>query len=190
MVFGAAKTLKWWCSGADFSVICENYMLWSVYLGLKMGVLKWHIPKMHIVVYGSGPPGVLPTRYVLTDWEESHVSDAKVPKFRLARSLRSLAIIYVFFSSFWFSLRNKSSWTRPYHGHNQGHNLLSRQTMWFINRILRRIVCFRPKNTTNFGSLAISIAFSWVSGLLVDIKKHLYIYTHKFITRTSIPPPM
>ena len=32
-----------------------------------------------------------------------------------ARSLRSLEIIYVFFSSFWFSGRNKSSWTRPYH---------------------------------------------------------------------------
>ena len=32
-----------------------------------------------------------------------------------ARSLRSLAIIYVFFSSFCFSGRNKSSWTRPYH---------------------------------------------------------------------------
>ena len=32
-----------------------------------------------------------------------------------ARSLRSLAIIDVFFSSFCFSGRNKSSWTRPYH---------------------------------------------------------------------------
>ena len=32
-----------------------------------------------------------------------------------ARSLRSLAIIYVFFSSFCFSGRNKSSWTKPYH---------------------------------------------------------------------------
>ena len=32
-----------------------------------------------------------------------------------ARSLRSLAIIDVFFSSFCFSGRNKSPWTRPYH---------------------------------------------------------------------------
>ena len=32
-----------------------------------------------------------------------------------ARSLRSLAISYVFFSSFCFSGRNKSSWTKPYH---------------------------------------------------------------------------
>ena len=32
-----------------------------------------------------------------------------------ARSLRSLAIIYVFFSSFCFSGRNKSLWTKPYH---------------------------------------------------------------------------
>ena len=53
----------------------------------------------------------------------------------------------------------------------QGHNLLYRQTMWFIKKILRRIVCFRPKNTKNFGSLAISIAFSWFSGFLVGVKK-------------------
>ena len=40
MISGPAKTIKWWCSGADFCVICENYMLWSGNLGLKMGGLK------------------------------------------------------------------------------------------------------------------------------------------------------
>ena len=29
MVSGAAKTLKWRCSEADFFVICQNDMLWS-----------------------------------------------------------------------------------------------------------------------------------------------------------------
>ena len=40
MVSRAAQKLKkWWCSGADF-LICENYMLWSENLGLKMGGLN------------------------------------------------------------------------------------------------------------------------------------------------------
>ena len=59
----------------------------------------------------------------------------------------SLAIMYVFFSSFCFSGRNKSSWTRPISRvlRTQGHNLLYRQTMWFINRILRRSYVSDPK---------------------------------------------
>ena len=61
MVSGTAKTLKWWRSGADFSVICENNMLWSWNLGLKMGVSKmphtqyayiWKCPP-------PPPPGIL-----------------------------------------------------------------------------------------------------------------------------------
>ena len=62
--WGVAKTLKW----LDFWKLvlaktlklyffcCENDMLWSGNLGLKMGVSyqKWHIPNMHI--YGSAPP--------------------------------------------------------------------------------------------------------------------------------------
>ena len=76
-----------------------------------------------------------------------------------------------FFSSFWFSGRNKSPWTRP--NHECYEHKYGQQTMWFINTILRRIVCFRPQNTNNFGSLAISIAFSCVSGFLVGIKKYI-----------------
>ena len=38
-------------------VICENDMLWSGNLGLKMGLQKWHIPNMHII-YASAP-GIL-----------------------------------------------------------------------------------------------------------------------------------
>ena len=131
------------------------------------------------------PPRGFTNKILLTDWEESHVSDAKVPKFRLeARSARSHSFM-CFSRVSGFLGRNKSSWTRPYHESTlrvsrvlQGHNLLYRQklTMWFINRILRRIVCFRPQNTTNFGSLAISIAFSCVSGFLIGIKIHKYIY--------------
>ena len=49
-------------------------------------------------------------KILLSDWEESQVSDAKVPKFRLARNN-----LYGVFSSFWFSGRNKSSWIGPYH---------------------------------------------------------------------------
>ena len=55
MISGAVKTLKWWCSGADFSVICENDMLWSGNLGLKMGVSKMaHTQYAHI---WKCPPG-------------------------------------------------------------------------------------------------------------------------------------
>ena len=31
-------------------VMCENDMLWSGNLGLKMGVSRWHIPNMHMEV--------------------------------------------------------------------------------------------------------------------------------------------
>ena len=124
--------------------------------GLKNGTY----PKC-TYMYMEVPPGGFTNKILLTDWEESHVSDAKVPKFRVARSARSQS--FMCFSR--VSGRNKSSWTR------QGYILLYRQTMWFINIILRRVVCFRPKNTPKNGSLAISIAFSWVSGFLVGIKK-------------------
>ena len=39
----------------------------------------------------------------------------------------------------------------------QGHDLLYQRTMWFINKM------FQTKNTKIFGSLAVSIAFPWVS---------------------------
>ena len=34
------KNVKWWCSGTDFLVICENYMLRNGNSGLKMGVSR------------------------------------------------------------------------------------------------------------------------------------------------------
>ena len=51
----------------------------------------------------------LPTRYY---WliEKNHMFPTQK-----CQNFGSLAIIYVFFSSFCFSGRNKSSWTRPYH---------------------------------------------------------------------------
>ena len=54
-LWSAAKTLKWWCSGADFSVICKNDMLWSGNLGLKMGVSKMAHTQY---AYGSAPRGL------------------------------------------------------------------------------------------------------------------------------------
>ena len=54
MVFGKATNLKWWCSGPDFLVICENYMLRNGNLGLKMGVSRAVHSNMH--AYGSTPP--------------------------------------------------------------------------------------------------------------------------------------
>ena len=49
-----AKTVKWWCSGAEYFNICENDLLMIRNLGLKIGSLTWHIPIMH--KYGSTPP--------------------------------------------------------------------------------------------------------------------------------------
>ena len=34
------KKVKWWCSGTDFWVICENYMLRNGNSGLKMGASR------------------------------------------------------------------------------------------------------------------------------------------------------
>ena len=62
-----------------------------------------------------------------------------------ARSLCSLITINGFFSSFWnVSGRYKSSWIRrPYNECYEQKDTLYRQTMWFTNKILRRIACFR-----------------------------------------------
>ena len=51
MVSGTAKTVKWWCSGAEYFKICENDMLRNGNLGLKMGVSR----AAH-TQYGSSPP--------------------------------------------------------------------------------------------------------------------------------------
>ena len=51
----SGKTLKWWCSGADFTVICENYMLWSGNLGLKIEVSKM-AHTQYAYINGSAPP--------------------------------------------------------------------------------------------------------------------------------------
>ena len=54
----------------------------------------------------------------------------------------------------------------------QGHNLLYRQTMWFINKILRRIVFQTQKyQKISARSQSVYIAFSWFSGFLVGGKK-------------------
>ena len=56
----------------------------------------------------------------------------------------------------------------------QGHNLLYRQTMWLINKILRRIV-FQTQKYQQFrlARNQYNIAFSWFSGFLVGgIKKN------------------
>ena len=67
----------------------------------------------------------------MTDWEESHVSDTKVPKFRLARSTRSQSFMcFSRVSVFLVGINHHEQ------DHNlsrvlrtQGHNLLYRQTM-------------------------------------------------------------
>ena len=65
MVSGAAKTLKWWCSAWSgfLCFICENYMLWSGYLGLKMGVSKMaNIQYAHNYMEVPAPPPPPPAR--------------------------------------------------------------------------------------------------------------------------------
>ena len=66
-----------------------------------------------IGVYGSAPRGFY--QQDIIDWLRRITCFRRKSAKISARSLHSLAIIYVFFSSFWFSGRNKSSWTRPYH---------------------------------------------------------------------------
>ena len=90
-----------------------------------------------------------------------------------ARSLCSLITINVFFSSFWnVSGRYKSSWIRPYNECYEQKDTLYRQTMWFTNKILRRIACFRHTQKKMACSQS-CIAFSQVSGFLVGIKKNI-----------------
>ena len=92
-----------------------------------------------------------------------------------ARSLCSLITINGFFSSFWnVSGRYKSSWIRPYNECYEQKDTLYRQTMWFTNKILRRIACFRHTHKKN-GLLAIMYSFFssfWFSG---RYKKKTYV---------------
>ena len=49
------KNVKWWCSGTDFSVICESDMLRNGNSVLKMGVSRAaHMHSLH--THGSPPP--------------------------------------------------------------------------------------------------------------------------------------
>ena len=117
---------------------------------------------------------ILPTKYVILPtryyWliEKNHMFPTQ--KYQNFGSLAPLACNYLWvLFEFHFSGRKKIIMKRTISRvlRAQGHNLLYRQTMWFINKILRRIVCFRPKNTNNFGSLAISYSFFlifWFSG--------------------------
>ena len=51
------KNVKWWCSGTDFLVICENYMLRNGNSGLKMGVSRAaHTQYAYIWKYPPPPP--------------------------------------------------------------------------------------------------------------------------------------
>ena len=100
-------------------------------------------------------------KILLTDWEELYVSDARVPKIS-ARSLRSLAILWVF-SSFWFSGRNKSSWTRTYHECYEHKDIYQQN--------IKKNRMFQTQKYKIFFSLAIIIALSWVSVVIVPTKQ-------------------
>ena len=55
----SAKNVKWWCSGTDFWVICENYMLRNGNSGLKMGVSRAaHTQYAYIMEVPPPPPGI------------------------------------------------------------------------------------------------------------------------------------
>ena len=57
MVSGTAKNVKWWCSGPDFLVICENDMRRNENLGLKKGVSRAaHTQYAYIWKYPPPPP--------------------------------------------------------------------------------------------------------------------------------------
>ena len=94
-----------------------------------------------------------------------YVSDAKVQKFRLARSARSQPLMG--FSR--VSGRYKSSWTRPYNECYEHKDTLYRQTMWFTNTILRRIACFR--HTQKMACSQIAIIYSFFSSFLFLMNK-------------------
>ena len=52
------KNFKWWCSGMDFFVICENDLLRNGNSGLKMGVSRAaHTQYAYICKYPPPPPG-------------------------------------------------------------------------------------------------------------------------------------
>ena len=107
-----------------------------------------------------------------------------------ARSLCSLITINGFFSSFWnVSGRYKSSWIRPYNECYEQKDTLYRQTMWFINKILRRIACFRHTHTKMACSQS-CIAFSQVSGFLVGIKKHAKVQKFRLARSARSQPLM
>ena len=90
----------------------------------------------------------------------TYVSDAKVQKFRLARSARSQPLMG--FSR--VSGRYKSSWTRPYNECYEHKDTFYRQTMWFTNTILRRIACFRVQtHTKKMACSQIAIIYSFFS---------------------------
>ena len=87
-------------------------------------------------------------------------------------SLRSRAMIYVFFASFWFSSLYKSSWTRHI------TNVTNKRTC-------TDKLCDSPtkyweecKNTQNSARSQSSIAFSRVSGFLVGMKNN-YVFDTK-----------
>ena len=91
------------------------------------------------------------------------------------RSLCSLITINGFFSSFWnVSGRYKSSWIRPYNECYEQKDTLYRQTMWFTNKILRRIACFRHTHKKMACSQSCIAFFSsfWFSG---RYKKKTYV---------------
>ena len=102
----------------------------------------------------------LPTK----QWEESCFR-GKSTKIS-ARSLRSRAMIYGFFASFWFSGLYKSSWTRHI------TSVTNTNTRTCTDKL-----CDSPtkyweecKNTQNSARSQSSIAFSRVSGFLVGMK--------------------
>ena len=68
------KILKWWCSGTDFLVICENDMLRNGNSGLKMGVSRAaHTQYAYIWKYSPPPPRGGGEYYPLNDSYSLHV---------------------------------------------------------------------------------------------------------------------
>ena len=55
------KNVKWWCSGTDFLVICENYMLRSGNSWLKMGV-SFAAHTQYAYIMEVTPPGEIRKR--------------------------------------------------------------------------------------------------------------------------------
>ena len=97
------------------------------------------------------------------------------------KNFGSLITINGFSRVFWnVSGRYKSSWIRPYNECYEQKDTLYRQTMWFTNKILRRIACFRQHTQKN-GLLAIMYSFFssfWFSG---RYKKKTYVSDAKVL---------